>query len=282
MIPVWAQEPGPIGQTIAPEATRLTAQNAESRFADARRIIRKAGGRVEEAKGLLISDPQDKELRFDTGVQAAFAVPYDRINAMHYEKSVDSSRWGWPLTDTKYYLTIHYADSAGRATFETIRLHERDVPLALDALERDSGLTIDRTLAKQSFLGIPIRAAIGDRVTVTDRTGKDTEGTITELSTSSLSLDGSRGARRVFGAASVKTIRLTRSPGYDALRGLGIGALIGAISGVLVARLGGGDASDTAQAAAIMGALFGGVGAALGAVSPSYRFRATRDVYLGG
>ncbi len=281
MIPVWAQEPRPIGQPIAPEATRLTALHAESRFADARRITRKRGGRVEEAKGLLVSDSQAKEVRFEVGVQAAFAVPYDRITALHYEKAVGPSKWGWPLKETKYYLTIHYADTAGRATFETLGLSEGDVSLVLDALETGAGLKIDRTLAKQSFLGIPIRAAIGDRVTVTDQTGQNIEGTITELSAASLALDGSTAGRRVFDGLGVKRVRLTRSRGHDALRGLGVGALTGGILGGFVGRGLGGDARSAVQGAAFLGPIDGGIGALLWAVFPSYRFRATGDVYLG-
>jgi hypothetical protein len=278
MIPVGAHELNPIDRTGAPEGTRVTAQNAESRFADARRVTPMGGGRVEEAKGLLVMDPQAKEIRFEVGAQPAFAVPYDRITAMHYEKAVDPSKWGWPLKDTRCYLIIHYADPAGRAAFETVRFSERDVPSVLDALETAAGLKVDHTLARRSFLGIPIRAAIGDWVRVTDQAGQNTEGNITELSASSLTLEGST----VFDGVSVKKITRTRSPGRDALRGFGSGAVIGGIAGGLMARALGGDARSTFQVAAIYGAFLGGVGALVSGATASYRFRATRDIYLGG
>lgn len=278
MTPASAQEPNPIGHPIAPEAAKLTALNAQSRFADARRVTPKGDGRVEEAKGLLVWDPQAKELRFEVGAQPAFAVPFDRISAMHYEKAVDPSKWGWPLKDTKCYLTVHYADRAGRAAFETVRLSERDVAPVLDALETAAGLKIDNTPARRSFLGIPIRAAIGDWVRVTDQTGQDTEGTITELSASSLTLDGST----VFDGVSVKKITRTRSPGHDALRGFGVGAVIGGITGGLAGRALGGDARSAFEVAAIFGGFLGGVSALISGATASYRFRATRDIYLGG
>jgi hypothetical protein len=274
-VPVWAQA-NSIGQTIAQEGNGLTVLNTGPRFADARRVTPKGGGRVEEAKGLFVSDPKDKELRFEVGGQLAFAVPFDRITAMHYENAVEPSKWGWPLKDTKDYLTIHYTDGAGRAAFETVRFSARDVPPMLDALETHAGFKIDRTLAKQSFLGIPIRAAIGDRVTVTDQTGYNIEGTITELSASSLALDGS-----TVDGASVKTIRLRRSPGHDALRGFGIGAVVGGIPGGLMGGALGGDARSAFESAAILGALVGGINAVLSGATASYRFRAVRDIYLG-
>ena len=54
-LPVDAQEqtdtPGSLAQTVAPDATQLTAPNAQSRFADARLVTRTSGGHVKEARG---------------------------------------------------------------------------------------------------------------------------------------------------------------------------------------------------------------------------------------
>ena len=120
-------------------------------------------------------------------------VPYERITAMHYEKAEYPRRF---LRRSSFYLTVHYSDVAGRPAFETIRLlSERDALSALATLERDTGGTFDRSLATQSFLGIPIRAGIGARVAVTDQTGQATKGVITQLSASSLTLDESTGVR---------------------------------------------------------------------------------------
>jgi outer membrane lipoprotein SlyB len=196
---------------------------------------------------------------------------------MHYEKAVEPSKAGWPVKKTKDYLTIHYSDGDGRARFETVRLAATDIALALEQLERDTRLTVERTPARHSFLGIPIRAAIGDRVLVSDANGATAEGTITELSASGLVLDGSA----IFDEASVNTIRLARSPGRDATRGFGFGTLAGGILGGLLVKAVGGDAKSAAQGAAIAGMFLGGVSGAVSGASASYRFRASRDVYLG-
>ena len=132
------------------------------------------------------------------------------------------------LNRSSFYLTFHYSDVAGEPAFETIRLlSEPDALSALDALERDTGLTFDRTLATRSFLGIPIRAAIGARVAVTDQGGQATKGTITQVSASSLALDESAGVARVFDQTSLRGIRLLYSPKHDALVGLGTGTAVG-------------------------------------------------------
>jgi len=102
------------------------------------------------------------------------------------------------------------------------------------------------------------------------------EGTITELSASSLALDGS-----TVDVASVKTIRLRRSPEHDALRGFGIGAVVGGTPGGLMGGALGGDARSPFESAAILGALVGGINAVLSGATASYRFRAVRDIYLG-
>src|SRR5438034_1742168 len=127
---------------------------SEALFYNTHRVTPQRVSQVEEAIGQLVSDPGGTQVRFELGDRTAFVVPYERIIVIHYEKVVGPSKWGWPVKDTKYYVTIHYADSAGQPTFETVRLSARDVPLALDALEADTALTIDRTLARRSFLGI--------------------------------------------------------------------------------------------------------------------------------
>ena len=285
MVPLSAQEADVPGQSVSSVAIRPAPVNAQPRFADARRVIRQEGGRVKEVGGLLVLDPGPKELRFEVDGQASFAVAYDRITAMHYEMANEASKWGWPLKDTKYYVTIHYADADRRTWFETVCVDKDDVPPALDMLEAGTGIRIERTNARRSFLGIPIRAAIGDRVTVTDRTGQATEGTITALSASSLALDVWAGTR-AFDRESVSRIRLTRSRGRDVRKefgtGFAIGAVAGGIAGGWVARAFGGSIVDAFQGAAVIGGMTGAIGALAAAASPSYRFRTTREVYLDG
>lgn len=252
---------------------------AALRFPDARRLVRQGGGRVQEDEGVLVSDPQSAEIRFEQFDYAVYAVPYADITALHYENAAEPSKWGWPLTQTRHLLTIHYADGFGGAAAETVRLPDRDVPLALDALETDSGRTIDRTRARQSFLGIPIRAAIGDRVKIRNQAGEDVEGIITEISASSLALEGTPAGPRRFDAGSVTSIALTRSPRRDALRGFGTGALAGGIAGGLIGGLLGRDARSACDGAVWLGGFTGGAGALASALFPSYQFRAARNVY---
>ena len=276
--PVSAQEPSPVASTIAPDGASRNVQKADLRAVEGRHVSQKGSGRVEERKGWLVLDPEARQLRFEVDRQA-FAVAYDRITALHYEKSQEASKWGWPLKDEKHYMIVHYADPEGKAAYETVTVSRRDVSWVLDRLERDTGLAIDRTLARRSFLGIPMRATIGDQVVVTDEIGNALEGTITELSTSALAVEGSTGTRHVFDGQSVNTIKRTRSRGRDALRGFAIGAITGAIAGGLAGYGIAGDAISVFQGAAVMGAFTGGIGALASAVAPSYRQRATRDIY---
>ena len=201
-----AISPGSRAAEATPEAPSRSALAAESRFADARRLIRTGAGRVKDVTGVLISDSRGRKIQFDVDGRAAFAIPYERITAMHYEAGEYPTRF---LRRSNFYLTVHYSDAAGEAAFETVRLlSARDILPALGTLERDTGLTIDRTLATRAFLGIPVRALVGARVAVTDQTGQTTKGTITQLSTSSLALDESAGAPRVFEEGDVRKIRL--------------------------------------------------------------------------
>jgi hypothetical protein len=259
---------------------KAQAQSKTARFAEGRRVIRSAGGHVEEVAGLLASDVQTREIRFDVESRAAFAVPYSRITSLHYERSVDPSKWGWPMKDTNHYLTVHYMDAAGHATVETVRLSERDVTRTLEALETDTGLKIDRSAAKQSFQGIPIRAAIGDRVAVTDRSGRAVEGMIAQLSPSSLELYGPGATPWVFNAATTTRIRRSRSKPRDAFVGFLIGAIAGGAAGGLAGAGIGGNARAAFAGASVLGGFLGGLGAAMYAASPSYHQRATRDIYV--
>jgi hypothetical protein len=267
--PVSAQEPG---ASHAP-------QNVDLRAVEGHRVSPQGGGRVEEREGWLVLDSQARQFRLEVGLQV-FTIAYDRITALHSETSREASKWGWPLKNTKHYMTIHYADADGNAAFETVSLSGRDISWVLDAVEKDAGLSIDRALARRSFLGIPIRAAIGDFVLVTDEIGNAVEGTITELSASTLAVEGPTGARQVFNGSSVSTITRTRSPGRDAGRGLMIWGSIGAVIGGLFGHAMGGDALSTFQGAAMLGAIHGSMGALVAAAVPSYRHRATRDIYL--
>ena len=212
-----------------------------------------------------------------------YVVPYERITAMHYEEAKCPQRF---LRRSSFYLTVHHSDDTGGPAFETIRLlSERDALAAVDTLERDTGGTVDRSLATQSFLGLPIRVGLGTRVAVTDQAGETTDGAITQLSASSLALEESTGVSQVFDETDVQKIRLLYSPKHDLLVGLGAGAGLGAFLGATFVGLGGcpEDGCNHLGAAAVTAGVFGGLGALIGPLvgAVRYPFNNAFDVYRG-
>jgi hypothetical protein len=243
---------------------------------------------VKEVAGVLVSDSKGKQIRLEAAERPFYVVPFDRITAMHYEKAEYPRRF---LRRSSFYLTVHYSDVDGRPAVETIRLlSERDALSAIATLERDTGGTFERSIATQSFLGIPIRAGIGARVAVTDQAGHTTKGTIAGLSAVSLALEESTGPPRVFDETSLRKIRLLYSPKHDALVGLGFGAAFGASAIYYSAALSGcfsqtGHTDDchVLQVAAAVAAVGGGLGALIGMTIGSLRYPSNKafDVYRG-
>ena len=284
--PDLATMPESLALATEPDAQEPNELPAVWRLTTARRAIPTGPGRRKEVRGVLISDAQGKQIRFEAKGRARFVVPYERISAMHYEQ--EARRF---LRMSGYYLTVHYLDVDGRPAFETIRVvSEREALAALGTLERDTGRTFDRSGAARSFLGIPIRARIGARVAVTDQTGQTTKGAIAQLSASSLVLEEPKVGPRVFDETTVRKIRLLYSPKHDALVGLGTGAAYGVGGVYLSATLGGcftpgGHTSDchVLGTAAAIGAVGGGLGAAIGATIGAFRypFNNVFDVYRG-
>lgn len=151
-----------------------------------------------------------------------------------------------------------YVDSGGRDTFETLRLSGSDPRPLLATLERDTGQKIDHSTGKWSFPGIPVRAAIGDRVTVTDSSGQTSKGRIMHLTRSAITLDGPRGASRGFAQADVRRIKLSHSMRRDALMGFSKGALLSAaVIGLPAVALGGAVGGAATQGRSPRGSLNG-------------------------
>jgi hypothetical protein len=254
--------------------TPAVAQDAESRFADVRRVSRKPGGHVKQAQGWLILDPHGREVRFEDRNRGGFKVPFDSITSIHSSHVVSFDSGWWPRREWTDYATLHYVDSSGRDTFETLRLSGSDQGPLLATLERDTGHKIYHTTGTWSFPGIPVRAAIGDRVTVTDSSGQTSKGTIKYLTASAITLDGPDGALRVFDQAGVRRIKFSHSMRHDAWIGLRGGAITGALMGALtVAALSNVcapefvtcDAGETARALGRFSAIGGGIGGGVGA-----------------
>jgi hypothetical protein len=260
------------GQTTASGLPAPSAQQATTRTAwrvAARLLARKGGDRLDQPKGFLASDPAAGRIRFEGHHPDAFDVGYDQITSVHYEHGAKHPG-GLFNKGLEFYLTIHHAADAGAQRASTVRLDEDDVSSTIERLEADTGLKVDRTEAKRSFLGLPIRVAVGDRVSITDVTGRKLKGRIATLSDSSLGLDGSGGAARVFDNASVARVRLRFSPGRSALRGFLAGAGPGALYVALFCSGYGGCGAEDLKDILLLTVGVGGIGAgssvAIGAI----------------
>jgi hypothetical protein len=82
--------------------------------------------------------------------------------------------------------------------------------------------------AAQTFDQLRSRIAVGETVTVTDVKGRDTRGTLAELSSASLALMVG-GTRTEFFEADVETVSKRDSRWNGTLWGLGVGGLIGVV-----------------------------------------------------
>jgi hypothetical protein len=112
-----------------------------------------------------------------------------------------------------------------------------------------------------TFDQLRVLVKVGDRVRVTDTTGRELSGTIAALDLASLGLV-SDGVRRNFGADEISTIRQRRPDplANGAKWGLAVGGGLGLLLGVAVST---GD--GTAVLIPIFGLAYGGIGAGIGA-----------------
>jgi hypothetical protein len=171
-------------------------------------------------KGVLTSDAQARQPRFESASGTLFEVSFDQLTALHYEESLFPPFRGFGRS--RSYLTIHYTTASGDPGFEILRLSKDPAPDLLAALERDTGLSVDRGPATASFLGLPIHTAIGDTVYVTDDAGHRGKGTVRRLSPSSIELQPSGR----FEAASVQKVEVSDPTGDGAARGAVLGGLL--------------------------------------------------------
>jgi hypothetical protein len=93
----------------------------------------------------------------------------------------------------------------------------------LDEIERATGVRIDRSPSKASFLGLPVHATPGTRVTVKETSGRTISGRVTGFSTTTLSLDG-----RPIEAREIVSVHVADTPVDGVVRGAGFGVLFGA------------------------------------------------------
>jgi hypothetical protein len=121
---------------------------ADGRFGDARLMVGK-----QQIAGMLISDTNAKQLSFDANGSLPFQIGFDKIRSLTYERA-SQPRYAaglliaWPLLFTKskqHYLTVQYTDGAGGGKFQIVRLDKNNAQAALNTIEADTGIKIERT-----------------------------------------------------------------------------------------------------------------------------------------
>lgn len=206
-------------------AAPVCAQGDASASVSARLVVRRYG-RVHQTKGRLVSDATAKELRFEAKDGAMFALPFEHIVAIHQElgERVRKGVLGW----TRFHeVTIHSTNPAGEPSFDTVHVSKTDLPTTLAALERATGLSVDRSPASTSFVGLPSHVRLGDTLYITDDAGRTTKGKLTQLSPSTVELQPSGR----FDAAAVRSVKVGDSVWDGATKG----ALLALIPALLVA-----------------------------------------------
>lgn len=162
-----------------------------TRFADARLVIghlkeRLRDERFHETPGTLTSDAVAKRLRFEElGGQQRFDISFDQLTALRLEASK------WPVRAfrrSSLFLTIHYTRADGAAAFEIVRLPATSIEAVTGTLSRDTGQTVDRSPTTTSFLGLPVHIRLGDRLVVTDTSGRRMSATLSGLSHAAVDL----------------------------------------------------------------------------------------------
>jgi hypothetical protein len=181
---------------------------AQSRFDDVRLVtathrpgFRKA--RFDESKGVLVSDAQQRRLRFEGESGRVLDLPFDRVIALHSESS------GYPpriFGRSGLYLLVHYSDPAGAPMFAIFRLPTGIARELLATIGRDTGHAIEETRATESFLGLPIHVFDGDTVVINRADGREVKGRFRKFGVDSLEV-----ASGTLESASIRRVRVTDS-----------------------------------------------------------------------
>jgi hypothetical protein len=112
------------------------------------------GDSLDEMAGRLVLDPQRLEVRFEPEAAPVLVVPYGRISAIHREEAT-YPRW----YRSSCYLTLEYADDAGRRQVVSIRVADgHDSSAMISSIEEVTGVKSDRGVS--SLMGLPIYAAL--------------------------------------------------------------------------------------------------------------------------
>jgi len=201
--------------------------HAQSRFDDVRWVTGRhrqgfRNARFDEAKGVLISDPGQRRLRFETESGRVLDLPFDRLVAIHAESS------GYPRRTFRrsgLYLVIHYVDAGGAPAFDIFRLSTSTGDALLGTIERDTGRVIDRSSGTGSFLGLPIHVFDGDTVIVSVAGSGERRGRLHGVAPTAIDLGSGS-----LPSSTIQRIRVTDS----IAEGLALGGLIAAVPAAIV------------------------------------------------
>jgi hypothetical protein len=203
--------------------------HAELRLAEVHMVVGHHGSMLffrregfDVVEGVLIADTTAKRLRFEAKGRSAFDVSFDRFGAVRDEES------GFPrraFEGPGRYLVVHYdlnGDDPAVAIFRLPSITRRQaIGTFLAALERDSGIHIERGPAATSFAGLPIHLSVGKKVRLTDRAGTTVKGRVSHVGLSSLDL----GKAGRFDAAAVEQIEVSDPLWNGAIFGYLIGGV---------------------------------------------------------
>ena len=96
---------------------------------------------------------QTNEVRFEADGSVSWRIPVEAIRSLYYERT-SKPRYAaglliaWPLLFTKskqHYLTIQYKDQSGDGKFQIVQLDKVNVRTALETIEADTGIKIERS-----------------------------------------------------------------------------------------------------------------------------------------
>jgi hypothetical protein len=181
---------------------------AQSRFDDVRLVTARhrqgfRNARFDEASGTLVSDAQQRVVRFEAKSGRVLDLPFDRLVALHSESSDYPRRI---LRRAGLYLVIHYTDPIGAPMFAIFRLPAATASALFATLERDTGRVVDQTRATESFLGLPIHVFEGDTVLIYRTDGPEIRGMFRRFAPDSLEVNAG-----TFETASIRRVRVTDS-----------------------------------------------------------------------
>ncbi len=264
VVVAWSHAAG--AQVVSPGPERASGVQsaqpepgaAEVRISDVRQISRRKGGRTRTQTVDLVIDRAGGTLRLERRGAATAVIALGDIIAVHFETETGRRILGRSVTP---FVVIHHTQRGDGTGTTSLRLRQDDLEAARQGLADALGSRVGRTGPRRSFLGLPLRIAVGDTVRVTTLQGSTTKGRITGLSPSSLDMTTAAGVQARFDATAIDGIETPFAAGRAARIGFGSGFVTGLFLGAgLCSGFGGCSAGDV-PALLGFGAYIGGLSA---------------------